>query len=110
MMKFDKEFVADLACFMQGYVKEIQGHLIDIVDQIYADPTLRLMLHEYRVRCQKRDDDFLRDLDWCLNHGSDWDGEEFILNHSKSFHDVLDALLVKDWWHDYCQKDKEDAA
>ena len=108
MKKFDSEFVADLACFMKGYVKEIQSHLIDEAERIAADPMLRKLLHEYRVRCEKRDADFLRDLDWCLNSGYDMSDGESCLLHSGSYHDVLADLLVNDWWHEHCKK--EDAA
>jgi len=105
--KFDREFVADLACFMKGFVKEIRGHLIDEAENIYADPMLRKLLHEYRVQCEKRDSDFVKDLDWCLNDGFN-QPEVSCLNHAKSYFDVLDDLLVKGWWHEY--RKKEDAA
>lgn len=109
MKKFDKEFVADLACFMNGYVKEIQGHLIDEAERIYADPMLRKLLHEHRVQHEKRDADFVHDLDWCLNDGFHRP-EVSCLNRAKSYHDVLDDLLVKDWWSAEYDKKREGAA
>ena len=103
--KFDREFIADLACFMSGYVKEIRDHLIDEAEAIYADPMLRKLLHEYRVRVEKRKADFLKDLEWCLNNGWDKPSGESCLIHSGSYHDVLDDLLVRDWWHEYRKKE-----
>ena len=113
--KFDREFIADLACFMKGYVKEIRDHLIDEVEAIAADPMIRKLLHEYRERVEKADADFLSDLDWCLNKGYSKPDGESVLIHSKSYHDVLDDLLVKEWWHEFCEakrakEEKGDAA
>lgn len=109
--KFDKEFIADLACFMEGYNKEIRAHLVEEAATIAADPMIRKLLHEYRARIEKKDRDLLRELDLHLNHGYDMSDEEFCLNHSGSYHDVLDDLLVKDWWHKrYDEMKKEEEA
>lgn len=105
MKKFDKEFVADLACFMKDYVDEIRAHLIDIAPDIAADPTICRLLHKHRVHCESRDAHFLRDLDWCLNNGMDKPTAS-VLDHPSSYHDVLNDLLVKDWWHEKCAVDK----
>ena len=105
MKKYDREFVADLACFMKDYVKEIQGHLIDIAPDIAADPTICRLLHKHRVHCESRDARFLRDLDCCLNNGMDKPTDS-ALDHPGSYHDVLNDLLVKDWWHEYCEANK----
>lgn len=110
MSKFDKEFIADLACFMEGYVKEVQGHLIAEAENIASDPLLRKLLHEHRVHSEKQKDLFLMDLDMCLNHGFEQPTASCTA-HPDSYHDVLDDLLVKDWWHEKCEeKRKEEAA
>lgn len=105
MKKYDKEFVADLACFMKDYVKEIQGHLIDIAPDIAADPMLCRLLHQHRVHSENRDAHFLLDLDNCLNYGAGKPTDS-VLNHPGSYHDVLADLLVKDWWHEQCKDNK----
>lgn len=109
--KFDKEFIADLACFMDGYNKEIRAHLIEEAPNIAADPMIRKLLHEHRVRVERKNLDLLRDLDLHLNLGCDMHDEEFCLNHSGSYHDVLDDLLVRDWWSKrYDEMKKEEGA
>lgn len=101
MSKFDKEFIADLACFMDGYVKEIKEHLIAEAENIASDPLLRKMLHEHRVHSEKRKALFLMDLEMCLNDGFGFP-EYSATAHPGSYHDVLNDLLVKDWWHEKC--------
>ena len=109
--KFDREFIADLACFLDGYNKEIRAHLIEEAPKIFDDPMIRKLLHEYRDRVEKKDRDLLRELDFHLNYGHEMYDEEFSLNHSGSYHDVLDDLLVRDWWSKrYDEKKKEEGA
>ena len=102
--KFEREFIADLACFMQGYVKEIQEHLISEAGNIAANPMICRLLHEYRVRCEKAEADFLKDIEFRLNYGHETDLSESCLIHSGSYHDVLDDLLVREWWHEQCER------
>lgn len=99
-----KEFLADLAFFANGYVAEIKNHLAQIAKEIFRDKTIRRMLREYRVRCEKEQQDLTNDFMSAVFHGIEVrDGNP--LTNASSFRNVIAALLIDEWWHEQCKKE-----
>lgn len=101
-----KEFLTDLACFAEGYVTEIKQHLAEIAKDIFRDKTIRKMLHEYRIRKEKEQHDLMMEYVSAVFHDMPV-SDSHCLTNSKSFRDVLAALLVDEWWREECRKEKE---
>lgn len=102
-----KSFINDLAVFADGYVNEIKNHLVDIAITTFQDKTVVTLLHQYVVRVQKEQDDLIHNMLWDIEHPeSKTDLNNSCLTNAASYKTVLADLLVNEWWHEQCKKDK----
>lgn len=106
MAEFNSGFIADLAFFMRDYVEEIRNHLIEEAEIIAANPVVCKLLHEYRARSEAQNAEFERELRNCLLYGYSKPSGKNCLLHPESYREVLNDLLVKEWWHEYCEAEK----
>lgn len=93
-----KEFIADLAYFSTDYVNEIKNHLAKIAKDIFKDKTIRHLLHEYKVRSEKKQQELIREFEFAMWHESEVNYSD-VLQGADAIKQTLNILLIDEWWH-----------
>ena len=86
------------AAWLEPYTHDVIVHVISHMDEIIENEMAMLMLRELKVREEKERQDYSHSIRNMMDHPEDfliYDPHNHILEHSKSYRDVLYDLYIR---------------
>ena len=100
-----KDFLFDLAYFTRDLNNHIKDYIAKNMHDIYSNITTVALLKQYRIRSEEELQQSVRDFEWCTrNEDATPMWSNHCLTNAKSFRDVLEHLIYREWWSDHAKE------